>query len=483
MAKAQLTVGMTIDGFQLEERIHRGGMADIWRVSRGDIDFPIIMKVPLLDFEGDISVLVGFEVEQMIMAEVHGSACAALGRERRVRRAAAISSWSTSTVRRCSRCGPIASAPADEVVHIGIEVAAALADLHQQHVLHLDLKPANIMFRPTGEAVLIDFGLSRHEQLPDLLEEQFHRPTGTPDYMAPEQLFRVRSDKRSDIYAFGAVLYQLATGQLPFGQPARMRKVRRRVWRDPVPPRTLRPQTPPVLQEIILRCLEPLPDARYQSATDLLFELRHLDLVELTERAQRTQQSDFRTVLGRRLRAPKTIRTILASATRPPVRPPIILAAVDLRAGLEDLRHALLEAAASALANTPGARLACVSVMSTSLIGVDENVDAAGENIHVQKLAELRTWAQPLQLPRGKISYHLLESRNVTAAILEFARSNTVDHIVIGAARTGSFTGKVVSQVTAEAPCSVTVVRIGDERSHGGKAENASRSTGGLPSI
>jgi non-specific serine/threonine protein kinase/protein-serine/threonine kinase len=482
MAKAQLTVGMTIDGFLLQERIHRGGMADIWRVRRGDINFPIIMKVPLLDFEGDISVLVGFEVEQMIMAEVTGL---------HVPRWIANGEFAVQPYIVMEYIdGPTLLkmwadrvAPADEIVQIGIEMAAALADLHQQHVLHLDLKPANIMFRPTGEAVLIDFGLSRHEQLPDLLEEQFHRPTGTPDYMAPEQLFRVRSDKRSDIYAFGAVLYQLATGHLPFGRPTRMRKVRRRVWRDPVPPRTLRPHTPPVLQEIILRCLEPLPDARYQSATDLLFELRHLDLVELTERARRTQQSDFRTVLGRRLRAPKTIRTILASATRPPVRPPIILAAVDLRAGLEDLRQALLEAAASVLANTPGARLACVSILPTSLIGVDENVDAAGENIHVQKLAELRSWAQPLQLPRGKVSYHLLESRNVTAAILDFARSNTVDHIVIGAARTGSIVGKVAAQITAEAPCSVTVVRAGDEGSHGQKTENAGPSSSGLPSI
>ena len=354
MAKAQLTVGMSIDGFLLEERIHRGGMADIWRVSRGDIDFPIIMKVPLLDFEGDISVLVGFEVEQMIMAEVNGL---------HVPRWIANGEFAVQPYIVMEYIdGPTLLkmwadrvAPVDEIVQIGIEVAAALADLHQQHVLHLDLKPANIMFRPTGEAVLIDFGLSRHEQLPDLLEEQFHRPTGTPDYMAPEQLFRVRSDKRSDIYAFGAVLYQLATGHLPFGRPTRMRKVRRRVWRDPVPPRILRPDTPPALQEIILKCLEPVPDARYGSATDLLFDLRHLDLVELTERAARTQQSDFRTVLGRRLRAPKTIRTILASATKPPPRPPIILTVVDLRAGPEELRQALLEAAASALANTPGA--------------------------------------------------------------------------------------------------------------------------------
>jgi non-specific serine/threonine protein kinase/protein-serine/threonine kinase len=474
MAKAQLTVGMTIDGFLLEERIHRGGMADIWRVSRGDIDFPIVMKVPLLDFEGDISVLVGFEVEQMIMAEVKGL---------HVPRWVANGEFAVqpyivmefidgpTLLKMCSE----RVAPADEIVLIGIAVAAALADLHQQHVLHLDLKPANIMFRPTREAVLIDFGLSRHEQLPDLLEEQFHRPTGTPDYMAPEQLFRVRSDKRSDIYAFGAILYQLATGQLPFGRPPRMRMVRRRVWRDPVPPRALRAEITPVLQEIILRCLEPLPDNRYGSATDLLFDLRHLDLVELTERAARTQQSDCRTTLGRRLRAPKAIRAILASATKPPPRPPIILTVVDLRAGLEELRQTLLESSASVLANTPGARLACVHVMATSLMGIEENVDAAGENIHVQKLAELRAWAHPLQLPRDKVSYHLLESRNIAAAILEFTRSNHVAHIVIGAPARGALLGNVSAQVTAEAPCTVTVVRVADEESRRGETNAPDR--------
>jgi serine/threonine protein kinase len=326
-------------------------------------------------------------------------------------------------------------------------------------VLHLDLKPANILFRPTGVAVLIDFGLSRHEQLPDLLEEQFHRPTGTPEYMAPEQLLRVRSDKRSDIYALGAILYQLATGRLPFGVPARMKHVRRRVWRDPLPPRAIRPETPRALQEIILKSLEPVPEARYENAADLLFDLRHLDLVVLTERAERITPSDLATVIGRRLRAPKIMRDILVSSTKPPPQAPIILVAIDLDPAFDGLRNAMLENSASVLANMPGARLACINVVPTSLIAIDENVDAAGENVHVQRLVRLRSWAEPLQLPKGKITYHLLESRNAAAAILEFARSNHVDHIIIGALNAGLVGSKITPQITAEAPCTVTVVR------------------------
>jgi eukaryotic-like serine/threonine-protein kinase len=184
MAKAQLSAGMVLDGFRLEERLHRGGMATIWRVTRDDIDIPIVMKVPFLDFEGDLSLLVGFEVEQMIMAELTGPH---------------VPKWVAN--------GDFAVQPyivmeyvkgptllkrinqeqlsLDHVVSIAVRIATALSSLHQQHVLHLDLKPANVLLRPSGEVVLIDFGLSRHEQLPDLLEEQFHRPTGTVEYMLP----------------------------------------------------------------------------------------------------------------------------------------------------------------------------------------------------------------------------------------------------------------------------------------------------------
>lgn len=154
------------------------------------------------------------------------------------------------------------------------------------------------------------------------------------------------------------------------------------------------------------------------------------------------------------------MREILASATKAPPRAPIILVAVSLRPGLDEVRQALLDASASALANMPGARLACVNVMPTSLIAVDDNVDAAGDNVHVRRLVELRDWARPLDLPKGKITYHLLESRNVAGAVLDFARSNKVDHLIIGAPITGGSFAKVSAQVTAEAPCTVTVVRV-----------------------
>ena len=93
--------------------------------------------------------------------------------------------------------------PYAEVADIGAKVAAALDDLHRQHVIHLDIKPSNIMFRPTGEAVLLDFGLSHHDHLPDLMQEEFRLPFGTAPYMAPEQLLGIRNDPRSDLFALG----------------------------------------------------------------------------------------------------------------------------------------------------------------------------------------------------------------------------------------------------------------------------------------
>jgi serine/threonine protein kinase len=126
------------------------------------------------------------------------------------------------------------------VIEIGARVATALHDLHRQHLVHLDVKPSNIMFRPDGTAVLVDFGLSRHDHLPDLLDEEFELPMGTGPYMSPEQVQFVRNDPRSDLFALGVMLYHFTTGQRPFGSARHVRGLRRRLYLDPVPPRALR---------------------------------------------------------------------------------------------------------------------------------------------------------------------------------------------------------------------------------------------------
>jgi len=114
------------------------------------------------------------------------------------------------------------------------------------------------------------------------------------------------------------------------------------------------------------------------------------------------------------------------------------------------------------LATVPGARVACINVWQQKLLGLDTTLDAHGQNKHVQRLVELKHWAAPLRLPEGRITFHVLEATSASEALLDYTRTNNVDHIVLGAS-TGTarskLLGSVVSAVAAQAPCTVTVVR------------------------
>jgi protein-serine/threonine kinase len=174
-APAPLEAGQVVDGFRLEEKLHQGGMAHIWRVSRvpagspGDDGMPLVMKVPRIKGGEDPATIVGYEVEQMIMPALKGP---------HVPKFIARGDFTRQAYIVMERIGGASLRPRldeaplafDEVIEIGSRVATALHDLHRQHLVHLDIKPSNIMFRPDGTAVLVDFGLSRHDQLPDLLE-------------------------------------------------------------------------------------------------------------------------------------------------------------------------------------------------------------------------------------------------------------------------------------------------------------------------
>ncbi|MFL6664144.1 MAG: protein kinase domain-containing protein [Rhizobacter sp.] len=363
----------------------------------------------------------------------------------------------------------------DEVVQIGWAVATALHDLHRQHVVHLDVKPSNIILRLLGaehggEAVLIDFGLSRHDRLPDLLEEEFELPMGTSPYMSPEQVRFIRNDPRSDLFSLGVMLYHLTTGARPFGAPVSVRGLRQRLYQDPLAPVRLRPDCPPWLQEVILRCLEVRPERRHQTAAQLAFDLQHPDQVTLTERALRTERSGRLAVMKRWLAAVGHEGKAHAGAAAQASQSPILLAAVDIGGAEPALLEAVSRTVQRLLQTEPGARLACLSVMKVNRIGMDELVDPDGTSRHLSLLIRLKHWARdmvqsisardPEQARR--ITFHVIEAPDAAAAIVEYARKNRVDHIVMGARNRGVMLrrlGSVSARVVVESDCTVTVVR------------------------
>jgi serine/threonine protein kinase len=462
VARLTLREGEELDGFRIGPRLHVGGMATLWEATHPDHDFPLVMKVPRLAEGEDPAAIVSFEMEQMILPRLSGPHVprfvAAGGFDRRPY--LAMERIPGNSMLKLLDRKPM---PFAEVAEVGARVADALHALHRQHVVHLDVKPSNILSRPTGEAVLVDFGLSHHAQLPDLMEEEFRLPYGTAPYMAPEQIMGVRSEPRSDLYALGAMLYYLTTGERPHGDPQHLSAMKRRIWRDPHPPRKLRPDCPPWLQEVILRCLEVPPDRRHPTAAQLAFDLRHPDNVVLTARARKTRHDGWAQVVQRRFHPdhqPKFGRR--ADVTSQAASAPIIAIAVDLEDRDETLHEALRRTIGRVMATLPGARLACLHVLRQSLITPDSTLDKAGNNRHVQRLVELRHWAKPLGLPEGRVTFHVLEAVSPAGAILDHARANAVDHIVLGAhARSlrQRVLGSVASEVALDAPCSVTVVR------------------------
>src|SRR5579863_8057490 len=461
MAKFVVEPGAAIDGFTLGECVHRGGMATLWSVSRDDIDLPLLMKIPRVSEGEDPAAIVSFEMEQMILPKlkgIHVPHCYAAGDFAR-QAYVAIERIPGKTL--YSRIGEL-PLPYEEACSIALTIAIALCELHRQNVIHHDIKPSSILFRPTGEAVLIDFGLSHHNQLPDLLQEEFRVPYGTAPYMAPERLLGVRDDPRSDLFSLGVLLYFFTTGVRPFGESETMAGMRRRLWRDPYPPRQLRPDYPPWLQEIVLRCLEIEPVWRYPTASQLTFELAHSDQIKLTARAERLKRDPLTTVWRRRFdgnvelpRGKSAVAAQLAAC-------PIVAVALDVTEAAPELNDALRVTVERVLKTLPGARLACLNVLKLGRVTIDRTLDEEGKNKHVDRLVMLKHWASPLKLDESRLTAHVLEAVDPAGAILEFARANHVDHIVIGARQSSlarKLLGSTSAKVAGEAICTVTVVR------------------------
>ncbi len=186
--------------------------------------------------------------------------------------------------------------PVNEILRIGIAIAEALAIAHRQGIVHRDLKPGNIMLTQNG-AKLMDFGLAKPLGVQSAVTASANVPSftalrtasgpsplsplttagsvvGTIQYMSPEQIEGKEADPRSDIFAFGAVLYEMATGKRAFCGKSQISLASAILESDPEPISALQPVTPPAFEHVVTTCLQKSPDDRFQTAHDIKLELQ-----------------------------------------------------------------------------------------------------------------------------------------------------------------------------------------------------------------
>ena len=461
-----LEPGAEIDGFLIEECIHSGGMAHIYQVRYADGSpgpgFPMAMKIPRMTAGDGAENIVSFEVESQFMQVLTGSHVprfVAAGDLSRVPwlvmeyvHGRTLQHWLDAEM----------PPSVGEIIHLGVAMAHAVHALHQQNTVHLDLKPANVLIREDGSAVLLDFGLSCHSHYPDLLAEQLRKAVGSPAWIAPEQVVGVRGDPRSDIFAIGVMLYQLCTGELPFGEPQTAGGMRQRLWMDPTPPRKLKPDLPPWLQEVVMRCLVPEAAQRYPSGAHLAFDLANPDQIRVTERGNKVTGTQFKVHFKRWFKAAGMHYQPSPVASQQIDEVPIVMVAVPHNDVTDATLYSLRQAVARSLGTRPGARLACVTVISSSQTSSSED-HKSESTVHRRYLTSLRQWAQPLDQPGQQTSFHVLESGDVAEAILDYARGNNVSVIVMGAAthglKTQRFIATVPIKVAMDAPCTIVLVK------------------------
>ena len=465
-----LEPGTLIDGFEVGRCIHAGGMAHIYEVqhapgldgTRRESEFPMAMKIPRMTAGDGAETIVSFEVELMIMPSLTGAHVprfVAAGDLSRLPYLVMEYIEGKTLDHWLDQSEPLAPMA---IAQLGAAVAKAAHSLHKQNVCHLDIKPANVLIRPNGNAVFLDFGLSCHAHFPDLLAEELRKAVGSPIWIAPEQVVGVRGDPRSDVFAIGVMLYQLATGETPFGEPATSGGMRQRLWMDPVPPRKRRPDLPEWLQEVILRCLEPEASQRYGSAALLAFDLANTEQITVTARGKQTEGTGFWTHFKRWVKAAGKQYQPSPLPSRQVEEVPIVMVAIPHHDVTDATLYSLREAVGRSLGIRPGARLACVTVISSSDTSSTDS-QRSETTVHRQHITRMRQWAEPLDLSNHQASYHVLESGDVADALLRYAEGNNVNMIILGAATHGlqmqRFVATVPIKVAMEAPCTVILVK------------------------
>jgi eukaryotic-like serine/threonine-protein kinase len=285
-----LAAGSRLGPYEILAPIGAGGMGEVYKAKDSRLERTVAVKVLPAHLSDSPGVRERFEREARTISQLsHPHICAIydVGRENDVEYLV-MEYLEGETLAERLTAGPF---PPEETLRYGIQIGDALDRAHRTGIVHRDLKPGNVML--TGSGVkLLDFGLAKAFSAGDAENNLTDLPTqanltqegtilGTLQYMAPEQLEAKGADARTDIFAFGAVLYEMATGRKAFAGSSQASLIGAILHKEPVPLSTLQPTAPRGLERVVKRCLSKEPDRRWQSARDVVLELE-----ELSEKAQ-----------------------------------------------------------------------------------------------------------------------------------------------------------------------------------------------------
>jgi len=293
-------IGTSLAHYRITAALGAGGMGEVWRATDTKLDREVALKLLHADVAQDPDRMARFEREAKVLASLNHPNIAQLYGFETIASGTDADSDSDAgsspltflvmellegeSLRERIAEGPL---PYRKAAEIGAAIARGLGAAHERGIVHRDIKPENVFLTTDGQVKVLDFGLATEHELAGLGAGETNTPTvtqrtgpgavlGTVGYMAPEQVRGEQADSRTDIFALGAVLYEMVTGRRAFDRETAPETMTAILREEPPEPADLGVVVPPALDRVTRRCLEKRPEERYQSARDLAFQLEAL---------------------------------------------------------------------------------------------------------------------------------------------------------------------------------------------------------------